>query len=174
MAFFTRRETPRPPMENLELLRTAADEVELSMIRGLLDENGIVYITRERDGAGYLRVMAGYTMFGVDVYVDRNDLARAREMLDDCLSGTEEDAEIAANEYADAVENGFAEPGAYETDELTEDETDEETDEAGEEAADADETAEPAPEEPSSLRRLVPIIVAIVLILVAAFAVSRV
>ena len=52
MAFLTRRETPRPPMENLELLRTAADEVELSMIRGLLDENGIVYITRERDGAG--------------------------------------------------------------------------------------------------------------------------
>ena len=176
MAFFTRRETPRPPMENLELLRTAADEIELSMIRGILDENGIAYVTRERDGASYLRVMAGYTMFGVDVYVDRNDLARAGNLLDDCLSGTEEDAEIAANEYADAVEGGFAEPGAYETDETDgTDEADEadETEKAGEDDADADRTAAPAPGEPSVLRRLMPVIVAILLILVAAFAVSR-
>ena len=173
MAFFTRRETPRPPMENLELLRTAADEIELSMIRGILDENGIAYVTRERDGASYLRVMAGYTMFGVDVYVDRNDLARAGDLLDDCLAGTEEDAEIAANEYADAVEGGFAEPGAYETDETDETDEADETEKAGKDDADADGTAAPAPGEPSVLRRLMPVIVAILLILVAAFAVSR-
>lgn len=154
MAFLTRRETPRPPMENLELLRTAANEVELSMIRGLLDENSIPYVTRERDGASYLRVMAGYTMFGVDVYVDRNDLDRAGELLGVYLSGNAGNAEDTETE-------------STEDDEPAEAEADEEL------AAEA-ESAESAPEEPSTWRRLVPVAVAILLILIAAFAVSRV
>ena len=154
MSFFEREGAKRPPMENLELLRTAADEIELSMIRGLLDENGIAYLTRERDGAAYLRVMAGYSMFGVDIYVDRDDLARAGELLDVYLSGDTGDAEDAE----DAGEEGAEEAPEDIDAELSPEEFNEES---------------AAPEKPSVLRRLVPVIVAIVLILIAAFAVSR-
>ncbi len=99
MAFLTRRRDTRPPMENLELLTTAADEIELSMIRGLLDEYGIALYVRDREGSSYLRVVAGYTVFGTDVYVDRDDLPRAKELIAAYLSS---DAEIADEDVREA------------------------------------------------------------------------
>ncbi|MBE6620132.1 MAG: DUF2007 domain-containing protein [Ruminococcaceae bacterium] len=64
-----------------ELLTTAYSNEELAAIEALLRGAEIPYRLCERGAGGVVRVIAGYNMYGTDVYVKADDAETARELL---------------------------------------------------------------------------------------------
>ena len=64
-----------------ELLTTAYSNEELSAIESLLRSAEIPYRLCERGAGGVVRVIAGYNMYGTDVFVKADDVETARELL---------------------------------------------------------------------------------------------
>ena len=64
-----------------ELLTTAYSNEELSAIEALLRGAEIPNRLCERGAGGVVRVIAGYNMYGTDVYVKADDVETARELL---------------------------------------------------------------------------------------------
>ena len=64
-----------------ELLTTAYSNEELSAIEALLRGAEIPYRLCERGAGGVVRVIAGYNMYGTDVYVKADDVETARVLL---------------------------------------------------------------------------------------------
>ena len=63
------------------LLTTAQSNAELAAIEALLRSADIPYRTLDRGAGGVSRILAGYTIYGTDVYVRPEDLETARELL---------------------------------------------------------------------------------------------
>lgn len=57
-------------------------ESETYVIETLLKEEGIPVLKRRRGVGGYLKVSAGMSIFGVDIYVPSEELNRAKELLE--------------------------------------------------------------------------------------------
>lgn len=74
-----------PHDEDLELLTTVHDNVELSVLRSILEGENIPYLTKERGGT--VRIIAGYSMFGTDVFVLKEQVEQAKELLDAYRNG---------------------------------------------------------------------------------------
>ena len=72
--------TGEKPLETA-LLREAVDDVQLSFIKDVLEESGIHILTRDRENGDYMRILAGTSIFGRDVYVEKSLLPRAQEIL---------------------------------------------------------------------------------------------
>ena len=68
--------------ENLELLTTVYDNVELSVLRSILDGENIPYMIRERGSGSSVRIITGFSMFGTDIYVPKNIVDQAKEILE--------------------------------------------------------------------------------------------
>ena len=66
--------------DELELVATAYDRVYLAIIQVVLDEAEIPYLVKDRGSA--MTIIAGYSFFGSDIYVHKNNLASALELLD--------------------------------------------------------------------------------------------
>jgi hypothetical protein len=64
-----------------ELLTTAYSNEELSAIESLLRSAEIPYRLCERGAGGVVRVIAGYNMYGTDIFVKADDVETARELL---------------------------------------------------------------------------------------------
>lgn len=73
--------------EDVELLTTVHDNVELSIVRSILEGENIPYRTRERGSGNVVKVIAGYSMFGTDVFVPKELLNTAQELLDAYRNG---------------------------------------------------------------------------------------
>ncbi len=74
-------DTPRQE-EGMELLTTAHDDVELSLIQSILEGEEIPYLAEDRGGGGVLRIVMGNSMYGTDVLVPTEFIGQAREVLD--------------------------------------------------------------------------------------------
>ena len=74
---FGRRKKAEPPPEPV-LLISVSGSFAAGQVRGLLEEAGIPFLTRERESGGYLKISAGSSPFGTDFYVRGSDLERAR------------------------------------------------------------------------------------------------
>ena len=70
-------------------LITVYDVAVLGIVRGLLEDENIPYLVRERGTGSAMRIITGFSMFGTDVYVP----ADAYEVAKDLVAGLE-DAEI--------------------------------------------------------------------------------
>ncbi len=92
-----------------ELLITVYDEAMLSIVRSMLEEDGIPYHVQERNGSA-LGMITGFSLYGADVYVPTDALETAKALvagleeatvtfLDD--EGNEITAEDAAEDLAD-------------------------------------------------------------------------
>ena len=68
--------------ENLELLTTVYDNVELSVLRSVLEGENIPYMIRERGSGSSVRIITGFTMYGTDVFVPKAIIEQAKEVLD--------------------------------------------------------------------------------------------
>ena len=68
--------------ENLELLTTVYDNVELSILRSILEGENIPYLIRERGSGSSVRIIAGFSMFGTDVFVPKTIVGQAKEILE--------------------------------------------------------------------------------------------
>ena len=67
--------------ENMDLLVTVHDPICLAIYTDILRVAGIPYLVKERGAGGCVKVITGYTMFGSDVFVLKDDLGRAKELI---------------------------------------------------------------------------------------------
>lgn len=89
--------------KEMELLTTAHDDIELSILCDILEGEQIPFLKNDRGSGSSVRIITGYSMYGTDVLVPKNELAHAREVLDAYRNGDPiEDGEEA--EDADAPE----------------------------------------------------------------------
>ena len=90
--------------KELELLTTAHDDVELSILCDILENEQIPFLKNDRGSGSSVRIITGYSMYGTDILVPKSELARALEVLDAYRNGepVEEDGEEA--EDSDAPE----------------------------------------------------------------------
>ena len=67
---------------NILKLKRVSNEIELGMVKGILDDNGIPYIVRDRGPVGYSRVITGGSHFGADIMVGEADFQKAKDLLE--------------------------------------------------------------------------------------------
>lgn len=67
--------------DNVELLTTVYDNVQLSVLRSILDGEGIAYLIKERASGSSVKVITGFSMYGTDVFVHKDRLEEAKELL---------------------------------------------------------------------------------------------
>ncbi|HHU79508.1 MAG: DUF2007 domain-containing protein [Caldicoprobacterales bacterium] len=82
--FRKKRADNKKDTEQIELvvLATVKDSIELHMIKGILDDNGIPYIVKDHGMGGYFRILSGDSgFFQTDVLVDKDAYERAKEIV---------------------------------------------------------------------------------------------
>ena len=73
--------------ENVSLLTTVHDDVECSIICGILEEDKIPFLVKDRGTGEVVRILFGYSMFDSDIFVPNDLLAQASELLDAYRNG---------------------------------------------------------------------------------------
>jgi len=74
-------DNPKPADEGAALLVTVYDNVELSMVRSLLEAENIPYMIRERGSGSAVKIVMGISAFGSDVYVPASKLEEATDAI---------------------------------------------------------------------------------------------
>ena len=62
-------------------LVTVYDAMMLGIVRGLLEDENIPYLVRERGSGDIVRIVVGVTQFGTDIYVPTEALEAARDLI---------------------------------------------------------------------------------------------
>ena len=90
------------PAEGTARLTTGHDDVEKNLLCGILAEEGIPYLLKDRGSGEVVRILSGYSTFGSDIFVPAALLERASELLDAYRNGVvvEEDPEGGEEEDA--------------------------------------------------------------------------
>ena len=70
-----------PKRDDLKLLVSVNDHVYLAILEGILDENKIPYLTKDRGCGSVVKVIAGFSLFGSDIFVLEEDLERASAVI---------------------------------------------------------------------------------------------
>ena len=86
-------DTPAKGDENSAHLTTVHDNVELGIVCSILEAEQIPYRVMERGSGAMVKVIAGYSMFGSDIYVPKALLEQATELLDAYRNGEVVDEE---------------------------------------------------------------------------------
>ena len=92
---------------NFSKLLTVSNQVEAGMVEELLKNEQIACYRRDRELGSFLRVSMGYSVYGEDIYVSKDQLENAREVLKDSfLAGQEDqDEEDADREDSQVMES---------------------------------------------------------------------
>ena len=67
--------------EDLELLTTVYDEISLACIKSILRDAEVPYLVKQRGSGSSVRIIAGYSIFGADVFVLRETLELAKALI---------------------------------------------------------------------------------------------
>ncbi len=78
---------PAKADKDATLLTTTHDDVEKSIICGILEEEEIPFLVKDRGAGEAVRVVTGYSMYGCDIYVPTALLEKANALLDDYRNG---------------------------------------------------------------------------------------
>ncbi len=101
---------PRSDEEN-ELLITVFDNVQLCMIRGLLEAEKIPYLVRERGSGSAVKIISGFSLYGSDVFVEKSCIERARDLIDAYVAAPDaEDADGLPETDPDKTPDGDVNP----------------------------------------------------------------
>ncbi|MBQ9079750.1 MAG: DUF2007 domain-containing protein [Clostridia bacterium] len=73
---------PAKRHDDLELLTTVYDNEQLAVLRSILDDGGIPYMTKERGSGSSVKIIMGFSMYGTDIFVKREQLDEARALLE--------------------------------------------------------------------------------------------
>ncbi len=68
--------------DGMEILTTVHDDVELSILKAILEDEKIPCLTQDRGSGSSVRIITGYSMYGTDVLVPAECLEQAKEILD--------------------------------------------------------------------------------------------
>ena len=74
--------------DGMTLLCTVHDDAELAIFGGILEDEQIPFLTKDRGSGGAVRGIAGYSVFGTDILVPSERYADAAEVLDAYRNGT--------------------------------------------------------------------------------------
>ncbi|MGO1470622.1 MAG: putative signal transducing protein [Tissierella sp.] len=71
-------------MDNINIvkLRSISNEIELNMIKAILDDNSIPYIIKNHGAGGHMRIISGSSQFATDIMVAEYDIDRAKSLLE--------------------------------------------------------------------------------------------
>lgn len=83
--------------EDLELLTTVYDEISLACVKSILRDAEIPYLVKQRGSGSSVRIIAGYSIFGADIFVLRETLELASALIAPA-EDTEDEAEEEAEE----------------------------------------------------------------------------
>ena len=95
-------------------LITVYDVAVLGIVRGMLEDENIPYLVRERGTGSAMRILSGFSLYGTDVYVPTEALETAKALvagLEDAEitfvddEGNEISMEDAAEEASDTEED---------------------------------------------------------------------
>ncbi|MBQ7335340.1 MAG: DUF2007 domain-containing protein [Clostridia bacterium] len=79
---------------NAALLVTVHDDVECNILCSILEEEKIPHLVKDRGTGEVMRILAGYSMYGSDIFVPKEYLEQAQELLEAYRNGEVcEDAE---------------------------------------------------------------------------------
>ena len=94
------RVTPHDPKTSAYLTTVYGNE-QLASIECLLRSEELLYRTCDRGAGGVVRAIAGFTMYGTDVFVSPEDLERAQSLLAQAEANAEPTAEDGATDSED-------------------------------------------------------------------------
>ena len=80
--------------DKLALLTTAYDPTYLAIVESILKDAEIPYLKKDRGSGAAVRVIMGYSMFGTDIFVLKEQLETASELIavpDEAQEESEED-----------------------------------------------------------------------------------
>ena len=66
----------------LEHLTFVNDKVYLSMVEGLLNDNEIPYLVKERGSGVAVKVIMGFSIFGADIFVPKQYFEKASALIE--------------------------------------------------------------------------------------------
>ena len=90
-------DNPAKGDKDTALLTTTHDDVEKMIICGILEEEEIPFLVKDRGAGEAVRVVTGYSMYGCDIYVPAALLEKANELLDAYRNGEIVEDEEATN-----------------------------------------------------------------------------
>lgn len=70
-----------PHDENLELLTTVYDAPSQTIVEGILRDAEIPYLSKSRGSGTAMKVITGFSMYGTDIFVLREHLETALELI---------------------------------------------------------------------------------------------
>lgn len=73
--------------DGMKLLTTVHDDAEMAIVCGILEDEKIPYLTKDRGSGGVVRVFAGYSMYGTDISVPEEKYDDAVAVLDAYRNG---------------------------------------------------------------------------------------
>ena len=82
-----------PQNEDLELLTTVYSQPELLVVQSILTDAEIPFLVKERGTGNTMKIIAGFSVFGSDVYVLREQLDTAAALLSAVPEAEEEPLE---------------------------------------------------------------------------------
>ena len=85
-------EHPLNPQYNEAFLLTAADSIEAGMIEALLNANDIPVLKKYKESGGYLKIVMGDSIYGVDLFVPAELLDKACEIIENSREASQDDA----------------------------------------------------------------------------------
>ena len=68
--------------EDTVLLTTVHDEVEKNLILGMLEEEEIPFLCKDRGSGEAVRILTGFSVFGCDIFVPKAVHEQAEALLD--------------------------------------------------------------------------------------------
>ena len=86
-------DTPAKGDKDTALLTTTHDSVEREIVCSILTAENIPFRVVERGSGAMVKVIAGYSMFGTDIFVPKAMLEKAIEVLDAYRNGESVDEE---------------------------------------------------------------------------------
>lgn len=108
MGLFGLGKAKKKDNDGMELLVTVHDNIEQSILQSILDGENIPYTVYDRGSGGAVRIIAGYSMFGTDIYVPTEVLPQAQELLEAYRNGevVEDDTIEPVDDADEDAENG--------------------------------------------------------------------
>ncbi len=67
---------------NLRKLRSVTNEIELGMIKEILEDNNIPYILKDKGSGAYMRIITGSSPFSTEIMVEESEFDKANKILE--------------------------------------------------------------------------------------------
>lgn len=88
------------------LLLSVSDKIQGGLVTGLLEDAGIPFFIKDKESGGFMNVYMGFSVYGANIYVDKSNYDRAKELIDSSMNpdtDVEQD-----NEPLDEGDNGWS------------------------------------------------------------------